>query len=129
MKNKRARALIVLIFLCIAINVHAKTLAPAEVPPVIDHGVKYIAPHFTAQTQTAPHQNGGVVQAWDIKTNKMLWEVTVYKTDYDPKLERDVQDVFITSMKMDRDKLLVVNQKGESFHIDPKTRTVTAIKK
>ena len=44
---------------------------------------------------------------------------------YDSGLEQDVQDVFITSLAIDSGQVLVSNEKGQHFTIDPSTRNVT----
>ena len=81
-----------------------KRIAPAEAKPVIHNSIRYTAPHWGIAE--GHEQNGGLVQAWDVKTRKMLWEIQVYKTEHNDKLERDVQDVFITSLTIKDGKLL-----------------------
>jgi len=53
----------------------------------------------------------------------------LYKTDYNPELERDVQDVFITSLELSVDKksLLAINEKGQKFLINLKTLAIRQI--
>jgi hypothetical protein len=52
----------------------------------------------------------------------------VYDIVYDPKLEGDVQDVFITSISktLFGQKLNIRNEKGRSYIVDPATRAVRA---
>jgi hypothetical protein len=47
--------------------------------------------------------------------------------DYDPKLEQDVQDIFITSLAIKNDRLVVVNERKESYEIDLQTRKIFMI--
>jgi hypothetical protein len=98
----------------------AKRPAPEEVPPFVTGGTRYEIPHF----QTPCGGNGGCVVAYDDATGKQLWSLKVYCTHYDSSLERDVQDVFITSLVLDHDRLLIEDEKGRHFEIDPETRTV-----
>jgi hypothetical protein len=60
--------------------------------PVIHEGIHY----------SAPNDDGcrAYVEAWDIQTNKKLWDVTVFTNRIDPKLEEDVQWVFINALKI-----------------------------
>ena len=51
--------------------------------------------------------------------------VQVYCTAYDPFLEQDVQDVFITSLALANGVLSVVDEKGRQFQISTTTRVVT----
>jgi len=97
---------------------HAKRLAPKEVPPVVHDGIQYVVIHFGAFNKTG--QNGGYIEARDAKTKKKIWGLQVYETEYDKNLEGDVQDVFITSLKIDKDKkiLIVENESGKVYHVD-----------
>lgn len=99
----------------------AKRQAPAEVPPVTNGNVRYEAPHFTNPCD----QNGGCVVAYDNATNAVVWSIRVYCTHYDTSLETDVQDVFITSLAVENGQILVTNEKGRHFTIDPATQQVT----
>lgn len=101
----------------------AKRLPPADVPPVVDGNVRYEAPHAAVENPCG--QNGGCVVAYDNTTNTVLWWVKVYCTHYDPGLEEDVQDVFITSLAVKNGQVLVSNEKGQQFSIDPATQQVT----
>ncbi|MBI3930380.1 MAG: hypothetical protein HY319_32895 [Armatimonadetes bacterium] len=98
---------------------------PAEVPPLIHAGVRYIAPPwgFTAGRQ----QNGGYVEALDESTNTRLWELRVYTLDYDPGTEGDVQDVFISSLAMGDGVLVVTDERGREYHVDLATRQVQEV--
>jgi hypothetical protein len=107
-----------------AANVWAKRAAPSDVPSVVSGNVRYEAPHFT--TTCTPNQNGGCVVAYDNTTNAQLWALQVYCTKYDPNLEEDVQDVFITSLVLDdSNQLQVTNEASKHFTIDPITQKVT----
>lgn len=100
----------------------AKRTAPPEVPPVIHQGVKYAVSHFGFRE--GRHQNGGYVEAWDLKNNTKLWEIQVYKTQYVPGLETDAQDVFIVSLDLEGDLLLVKDEAGRLYELDLVTREV-----
>ena len=93
----------------------AKRAAPKVVPPVIAGGIKYTAP---------PRYGGGYVEARDVGSGKLLWELRVYEIEVDQNLERDVQDIFITSLKVADGKLQVVNEKGDKFVVDLSKRKV-----
>jgi hypothetical protein len=99
----------------------AKRPPPADVTPVTDGDIRYEAPHFNSPC----NQNGGCLVAYDNTTNAVRWFVEVYCTHYDPNLESDVQDVFITGLTMDNGQVLVTNEKGLHFAVDPATRQVS----
>lgn len=85
----------------------AKRQDPKNVRPLVYKGIKFIA-----------HWSNGYVKARDIETNKEVWENQVYKVDYDPNLESDVQDQFITSLSIEAGKLAVVAEGGKKYIVD-----------
>jgi hypothetical protein len=99
----------------------AKRSAPTEVPPVVSANVRYEVPHV----KNPCGQAGGCLVAYDNTSSALLWSVEVYCTHYDSNIERDVQDVFITSLSLENGQLLVANEKGQHFAIDPATHQVT----
>lgn len=111
-------SLLTCLFLALAIAIPpalAKRAAPAEVAPVTVGEVEYSVPLWEM----------GFVVAKDVKTRKELWRVRVYKVTIGPKLEEDVQHVFIKSLSHEGGMLIVTNERGESFTLDPATRQVT----
>ncbi len=107
-------AVCALVLCCIA-PAFAKRSAPREVVPVVADGVRY----------TAPSEAMGFVIAAAADSGKELWRVRIYEVRFDPALERDVQDVFITSLEMKGRALVVTNERGEKYALDLKTRKVT----
>ena len=93
----------------------AKRVAPLAVAPIVQDGVCY----------SAPHDAMAFVVAADVKTGKELWRVQVYKIPMIAELERDVQDVFITSLALKDGSLLITNERGEKYALDLQTRKVT----
>ena len=137
-----------------ATNVMAKRVAPKEVPPIATEKAVFSVPHFPAidsvqnrkllealenrerelveahengEPLKAP-QNGGVVEARDPKTKKLLWQVQIYKTEY-KALEKDVQDVFIKSLSLDKvhNLLIMSDEKSRVFVLNLSTKKVTQI--
>jgi hypothetical protein len=108
-------------------SVFAKRSAPIEVPSVAVGQVMVSAPHF-AQIDGVPIR-GGVLEARDSRTGKVVWSVQVYKTKYDSKLETDVQDVFIKTLSHDaiHELLILSDERGRVFVVDLKTHKVTPI--
>ena len=102
----------------------AKRVAPPDVPPVVFRGVRIEAIHWGRERNFK--QNGGYIAAFDPASGRELWTIKVYDVVYDPKMEEDVQDVFIRKMtKISPSGLLIVDEKGRSYRVDVKARTVT----
>jgi hypothetical protein len=95
----------------------AKRAAPPRVEPVIHDGIRYIAPNDDGRR--------GYIQAWDVQTNKKLWELTVFTNRIEPGLEEDVQWVFIKAMSVEDAVLLVTSERGNTYQIDLNARAVT----
>ena len=110
------RALLVLVsFFLVATYSSAKRAAPAPVPPVAVNSIEY----------SATHELMGFVVATDTSNHKELWRVRIYTVHINPALERDVQDVFITTLVIERGALIITNERGDSYKLDLATRRVT----
>jgi hypothetical protein len=95
---------------------HAKRTAPAKVDPVIYQGVRYVAPNDDGRR--------AYIEAWDVATNKTLWELTVFTNHIDPKLEEDVQLVFIKALTVRDGTLMVTSERGTTYRVDLKSKAV-----
>lgn len=104
-----------LVFLCAAPPAFAKRAAPAPVTAVSIGPVEY----------SAPASAMGFVVATDKATRRELWRQRIYDVLRDPGLESDVQDVFIKTLEVLNGRLLIRNERGEVFLLDPATRAVT----
>lgn len=94
----------------------AKRRAPSPVLPVVWQGVEYRAPLDV--------EHMGYIQAFDLASGRKLWDTRVYHVWIIPLHEKDVQWVFISSVQVQNEKLLVTNEKGKSFRLDPRTGRV-----
>jgi hypothetical protein len=102
----------------------AKRAGPAPVEPVVSDGLRIEVMPWTQGCGLA--QNGGFLAGFDVSSGALRWLLQVYSTDYDPRRERDVQDVFITALRPlpgGRD-LLVEDELGRRFRVDPVARNV-----
>ena len=111
----------VLIFIAVALLVPslvlAKRVAPARVEPVVYQGIRYIAPNDDGRR--------AYIEAWDVQTNKKLWDLTIFKNRIDPTLEQDVQWVFIKELNIRDGVLIVTSERDKIYRVDLKTKAVT----
>ena len=109
------------------LTAEGKRLAPEEPKPVRFENVTYSVPNFTFNDDST--QNGGFLEARDVKQN-LLWRIQVFTTYYNPHLEHDGQDVFITSLSLDeaRRVLLLSDEQRRVFAVDISTRKVTRLR-
>jgi hypothetical protein len=95
----------------------AKRIPPATVQPVVHQGVRYVAPNDDGRR--------AYIEAWDVQTNKKLWDLTVFTNRIDPKLEQDIQWVFIKTLSVRDGTLVVTSERGKTYKIDLETKAVT----
>jgi hypothetical protein len=109
-------AAILLFSLLLSANfVSAKRAAAKPVPPVIYKGITYSAPN-----------NSGLINyvlASD-STGKELFRIKIFDMTIDPKLEEDVQWVFITGLSISGGSLLVEDEKGRCYVVNLDTKAV-----
>ena len=119
MKTRFIPVLVVLSVAMIgAIPLFAKRAAPKEVAAIEKDGIVY----------TAPQSNMGCVEARFKKTSGLFWKKQIYVVKYMMDLESDVQDCFIKELKFEAGKILVVNEAGYQYQLDPESLEVTAAK-
>ncbi len=124
----KIRAILPIILFAICANSFAKRAAPEKVEPLIHGNFVYIAPHFI--NIDGINQNGGYIEVLNAKSGVKLWGLLVYKTEYDPDLEKDIQDVFITSLSINflGTKLTVTDELGRQYEINISDKSVTKTK-
>jgi hypothetical protein len=98
-------------------SIFAKRIAPAAVELVIHEGVRFVAPNDDGRR--------AYIEAWDVRTNKKLWDLTVFTNRIDSKLEEDVQWVFINTLSVHDHTLIVTSERGTTYQIDLQTKAIT----
>src|SRR5205823_14863444 len=94
----------------------SKRTEPAKVDPVIHEGIRYMTPNDDGRR--------GYIEAWEIQTNRKLTELTIFANRIDPKLEEDVQRIFIKAMGVQSGTLIVTSERGKTYEVDLKTKAV-----
>ncbi len=91
----------------------ASRIPPVRVQPVEIDGIRY----------EAVWGRMGLFRASEIKTGKMLWELTLYRYRYDETMETDVQDVFISGMTKESGlSILVTDERATVYRVDLEKR-------
>jgi hypothetical protein len=95
-----------------------KRSAPLKVTPVEHRGIRYAVVRG-AKGRGLP-QNGGYIEATEIASGRPLWLVKVYEVVYDPDIEDDKREVYISRLRLDaaRGRLLVENERDERFAVE-----------
>src|SRR5258705_4989177 len=95
----------------------AKRTAPVNVAPVIYEGILYVALNDDGSRC--------YIEAWNVGTNKKLWELTIFTNGIDPNLEEDVQWVFIKVLNIGDGRLMVTSERGKTYQVDVNTKAIT----
>jgi hypothetical protein len=101
----------------------ASRARPPHVPPVFIAGIRYAQVPGHVETDGAA---SGILAACDA-SNREVWRLKVHEHPRRPELEGDVQDVWFRSLRVEGGKLLIENERGERFEVDPATRHVLAL--
>ncbi len=112
-------ARLILIFSALAVLpclAPAKRSGPPKVDPVIHEGIRFVTPNDDGRR--------AYIEAWDVQTNRKLWNLTVFTNTIDSRLEEDVQWVFIKSLSIEGGMLLVTSEHGRRYQVDLKTKTI-----
>jgi hypothetical protein len=91
----------------------AKRLPAPIAQPAVANGIKYVAPNKVGTK--------GIIQAWNIKTGKKLWQKTLYTVRLNPKLETDVQWLYIQSIQLQGNQIIATNEQNQRYSINLKT--------
>jgi len=93
---------------------------PERVAPLNYDGIRYEAEELSPAD---PNINTGTdrVRAYDSASDALLWEKQVYATTDESDAEFDKQWTFITTLALVDGKLVVTNERGETYTLDPKT--------
>lgn len=105
------------LLVCSPVLLHAKRTAPVDVTPVKCGDIQF----------SAPHSRMGCVEARDLKTGHTWWR-QIYVIAMKPDLEEDVQHVFINALEVTEGKLVIRNEAGGEFRLDPQTMAVEVLK-
>ncbi len=93
----------------------AKRAAPVPVAPLV----------VGETTFRVAHSPLGLVEAVDTKSGNPLWTKQIYVTRYDPALERDVQDRFITGLRAEDGGIIVTVEGGGEYLLNRGSLEVT----
>jgi outer membrane protein assembly factor BamB len=92
----------------------SRAYAPVNILPLTYKNMKIVAENSTPD-------NMGIVQAFNLNTNKLIWSKRVYVVGIDPNIEEDAQLVFIKEMRIENDRLVVIDEHLRIYTLDPNT--------
>ena len=101
----------------------AKRGAPAEVLPVTVGNIEYSAPH-----RNGTHKQMGFIEARAPQSGELIWSRQIYTVKYDPDLEGDIQDVFIKSITVEGNCLIITNERNSKYQLDLNSLEVKVLK-
>jgi hypothetical protein len=117
---RRLLTMLILLAVLVPSIVQAKRKPPPKIEPVVYEGVRYVSPNDDGRR--------AYVQAWDTRTIKKLWEVTIFRNSINPFAEEDVQHVYIRKMSVRDGKLILVAEDDRAYSLDLNSRAVKKLK-
>ena len=118
----QGKSVLLLLLLVLVAPLVGKRRPPAAVPPVIHAGLRYeVVPLYRALGNS-----GGYVRIVDIKRNRVVGGRFIYYTRYKQGLERYIQDIHITGLRLDasRRQLLITSSRGDRYRMELQTGRV-----
>ncbi|MCF6281359.1 MAG: hypothetical protein L3J28_03965 [Candidatus Polarisedimenticolaceae bacterium] len=103
----------------------SKRMGPVPVEPVTIDGLRIEVVHWGSVLGV--EQNGGYLHAINVTSEESAWTLQVYKIEYDPNKEMDVQDVFITSLSLTEGGLEVTDELDRHYLVDLQNKEVTQL--
>jgi hypothetical protein len=99
---------------------------PPVAKPVVAKGIRY--EQMRRPEEHGFTQSGGVIAAVDTRTDKILWTVQLYKTEFDRAEERDAQEIYVKELALDKSghALLATDERKRVWSVDLVTHAVTA---
>jgi len=118
----RCHIIVILILLALLVPnfALAKRAQAAKVEPVVYENIRYVAPNDDGRR--------GYIQAWDTRTEKKLWDLTIYHNFINPFMEEDVQWVFVKKLSVEDGRLKLVDERDREYGVNLKTRVVKRLK-
>lgn len=104
------RFLLFFVLLFLSGSVNAKRVIPETPPSVIESGVEY-----SVSTKQ------GFVEARDTETGEEIWVRELFRVEYSPHFEADVQSVHIVSLLIRDGELVLLDDRGAEYKMDLKT--------
>jgi len=88
-----------------------------KVDPVLYEVIRYVAPNDDGRR--------GYIVAWNVGTNKKLWELTAFISRIDPNLKEDVQWKFIKALNNSGWQAYGYIRRGKTYQVDVNTKAIT----
>ena len=70
----------------------------------------------------------GFIEASVPKSGELIWSRQIYTVKYDPDLEGDVQDVFIKSITVQGNHLIITNERNSKYQLNLHSLEVIILK-
>lgn len=101
-------------------DIQRERATPERVVPLEYDGIRYEAEELSpadAMVNTGTDH----VRAYDSATGTLLWDIALPSSVGDSGKEEDKQWNFITNLSVIEGVLVVTNEQGDIYHVDPKT--------
>ena len=113
----------------VATQANAKIVRNSDPASVTYHGIRFQShPGPKSAGRDSFYFDSEWIQATEIKTGKVLWDVAIFRKFIRPIVEADTQWVFIERMCISNGKLIAYDGRSRIYGLDLKTRVVRRLK-
>jgi outer membrane protein assembly factor BamB len=121
---RKIKPLLFILLCLVPLAAQAKRIAPPLLLPVDDGAYRFVVWNDFQRVKHNLYAGGHVV-AYLKTTGEKRWEKYLYRIQVNPKLERDVQDVYLKKMYLEKPNQLVLqNERDEWFVLERRTGSV-----
>ncbi|MGE0632475.1 MAG: hypothetical protein AB7O96_08715 [Pseudobdellovibrionaceae bacterium] len=102
----------------------AKRAEPAKIKPIENSG--------NVITESFDSTEEGFVLSLVAKMkddDTVVWRTNLYQRKYSPSLEKDVQDIFLKSLKKRKDNVVAVDERGTTYKVELATGALVSPQK
>ena len=120
--------LIVTVLLGPAVFATAGQPVPSEAGPLTDRGVRYVPGAGPVEKKPVGITIwAGWIDAYDDESGELLWRQKIYEKPVYEAVDQESQKVLIAKMKVEKNKLVIINSELEEYSLDLKTREVERV--
>ncbi len=115
------------IFTFFVCEAQAKRTVPPEVEPLIYNGIKIVTSAEKPDEQMESSFST-YIEALDNSTGEKLWRKKVYTIKLNPKIEKDVQWIFISKIEIENEKLIITDENEKKYLLELEQNNTQKVK-
>lgn len=112
LKAMKKKLVILTMIMIMSPIVQADRISPAQIKPITKNGTVYKDQFEATSTGFALF-----ILAKKISNDSIIWKTKIYSKEFNKELETDVQEIYLSSLVLKKDKLIAVDETGKTYEI------------